>query len=81
MDPTMKREVVEGFLKSLDEGKVDYRFVQYAGAVHAFTNPDSDENAVKNGMQGMIGYSPSADRRSWEDMNAFFAEIFAPAKS
>jgi len=31
-------------------------------------------------MKGFIGYSPSADRRSWQDMQDFFAEIFAPAK-
>jgi hypothetical protein len=31
-------------------------------------------------MKGFIAYSPSADRRSWEDMKAFFAEIFAPAR-
>lgn len=74
-DPSMKREQIDGFLKSLDDGKVDYRFVQYAGALHAFTNPDADAVAAKNGLQGFIGYSPSADRRSWEDMKAFFNEI------
>jgi hypothetical protein len=31
-------------------------------------------------MKGFIGYSPSADHRSWEDMKAFFGEIFAPGK-
>jgi hypothetical protein len=31
-------------------------------------------------MKGFVAYSPSADRRSWEAMNAFFAEIFAPSK-
>ena len=36
--------------------------------------------AAKTGMQGFIGYSPSADHRSWADMQAFFAEVFAPAK-
>ena len=69
MDPTMKREVVEGFLKSLDDGKVDYRFVQYAGAVHAFTNPDSDANAVANGLQA-VSYThlDVYKRQTWESV-------------
>jgi dienelactone hydrolase len=79
-DPSMKREQIEAYLKSLDDGKLDYQFIQYAGALHAFTNPDADAMAALNGLQGFIGYSPSADHRSWADMQAFFAEIFAPAK-
>jgi dienelactone hydrolase len=79
LDPGQKRSEIDAFLKSLDDGKVDYRFVQYAGAYHAFTNPESDENVKKfPSMQGFIAYSPSADQRSWADMKAFFDEIFAP---
>ena len=81
LDPSLKREDIDAYVKSLDDGKVDYRFVQYAGALHAFTNPDADAIAAANpGMKGFIGYSPSADRRSWADMRVFFDEIFAPAK-
>jgi dienelactone hydrolase len=79
-DPSMTREQIEAFLKSMNDGKVDYEFVQYAGALHAFTNPDADALAAENGMQGFIGYSPSADHRSWEDMKVFFAELFAPKR-
>ena len=28
-------------------------------------------------MKGFIGYSPSADHRSWADMKVFFHEIFS----
>ena len=81
LDPSLKREDIDAYVKSLDDGKVDYRFVQYAGALHAFTNPDADAIATANpGMKGFIVYSPSADRRSWADMRVFFDEIFAPAK-
>ena len=80
-DPSMKRDEIEAYLKSLDDGKVDYEFLQYAGALHAFTNPESDANAEKfPQMKGFIGYSPAADSRSWEDMKVFFNEIFAPAR-
>jgi len=81
LDPATKQEQIDAFLKSLNDGKVDYKFVEYAGALHAFTNPGADAKAEKfPGMKGFIGYSPSADRRSWADMNAFFSEIFAPSR-
>ena len=81
LDPSMKQEQIDAYLKSLNDGKLDYRFVIYAGAYHAFTNPESDANVVKfPAMKGFIAYSPSADRRSWQDMQDFFGEIFAPAK-
>jgi dienelactone hydrolase len=77
LDPSMKRPEIDAYLKSLDDAKIDYEFIQYAGAYHAFTNPDSDANAEKNpGMKGFIAYSPSADHRSWADMQVFFNEIF-----
>jgi len=77
LDPSAKPEEITAYLKSLNDAKVDYRFVQYAGALHAFTNPEADAKvAAFPGLKGFIGYSPSADRRSWEDMKSFFGEIF-----
>jgi dienelactone hydrolase len=82
IDPSIKPDELAAYLKSLNDTKIDYRFVQYAGALHAFTNPGADAIAAANpGMKGFVGYSPSADRRSWEDMKAFFAEIFVAADS
>ena len=77
----MKREAIDAYTKSLDDGKIDYEFVQYAGALHAFTNPDADALSVANGLNGAIGYSASADHRSWADMKVFFSEIFARKKA
>jgi dienelactone hydrolase len=77
LDPSAKPEDITAYLKSMNDAKFDYRFVQYAGALHAFTNPGADAKAAAfPQMKGFIGYSPTADRRSWEDMKAFFAEIF-----
>jgi dienelactone hydrolase len=82
IDPSVKPEQLDAYLKSLNDTKIDYRFVQYAGALHAFTNPGVDAIAQANpGMRGFVGYSPSADRRSWEDMKAFFAELFVSSGS
>jgi len=81
LDPSLKREEIDAYIKSLDDGKVDYEFTQYAGALHAFTNPEADAHAAANpGMKGFVAYSPSADHRSWADMQVFFNEIFAPSK-
>jgi len=78
VDPFTSAEAVAAFKKSLDDGKFDYQFISYAGAVHAFTNPDADKAAAA-GLNG-VGYNAAADRRSWAHMNGFFAEIFAAKK-
>lgn len=79
IDPFTKKEDLDAFKKALDDEKLDYQFVSYAGAIHAFTNPKADEVARKAGVQG-IGYNAAADKRSWQHMRDFFAEIFGPAK-
>ena len=76
LDPSAKPEDITAYLKSMNDAKFDYRFVQYAGALHAFTNPGADaKTEAFPQLKGFIGYSPTADRRSWEDMRSFFAEI------
>src|SRR5450756_1457152 len=40
VDPTVKLEARAALEKSLEDAKIDYQSVDYAGAVHAFTNPD-----------------------------------------
>jgi len=77
VDPFIKPEELAAFSKSMDEGKFDYQFVSYAGAIHAFSNPKADEIAKAAGLVGGVGYHAAADRRSWEHMRSFFAEIFA----
>jgi dienelactone hydrolase len=76
LDPFAKPEDIAAFKKSLDDGKIDYQFIYYSGAVHAFTNPDADKMAAATGLKG-IGYNEAAARRSWQHMLQFFDEIFA----
>jgi dienelactone hydrolase len=76
VDPFIKKEELDAFMKGVNDGKLDYQFVSYAGAIHAFTNPKADEVARSAGLQG-IGYNAAADKRSWQHMQDFFAEIFA----
>jgi dienelactone hydrolase len=55
----------------MDNEKLDFQFIEYSGAVHAFTNPDAD----KFHLDG-IAYNAEAATRSWNQMKIFFGEIF-----
>jgi dienelactone hydrolase len=81
IDPTVKPEAITAFEKALDSAHVDYQFINYAGALHAFTNPDATAIAQKNNMTGVIGYNETAARRSWAQMKTFFDEIFTTKSS
>jgi dienelactone hydrolase len=74
IDPFASKESIDAFTKSMNDGKFDYQFISYAGAVHAFTNPKADELAAANGLKG-IAYNAAADQRSWVHMLAFFKEV------
>lgn len=76
IDPNVKPEAIANYLKALDSAHVDYQFVNYSGALHAFTNPEATKNAERNGMVGILGYNETAARRSWAQMKMFFDEIF-----
>ena len=70
-DPHVPPEQVAAFQQEMRQAKVDWEMVYYGGAVHAFTNPDSGNDPSKG-----VAYNAEADRRSWEEMKLFFAEIF-----
>lgn len=59
-----------GFKKEMDEAKVDYKVIEYKGAVHGFTNPDN-----KGTVPG-LKYNAKADKASWKAMKEFFGKIF-----
>jgi dienelactone hydrolase len=78
VDPFVKPEEIEAFMKSMNEGKFDYQFISYAGAVHAFSNPGADAIAQATGLP--IAYNAAADKRSWSHMRTFFREILPVKK-
>ncbi len=65
---------VEAFKKEMIAAGAHFRIVEYPGATHAFTNPESDNNARKFNMP--IAYNAEADKKSWQEMQAFLQEIF-----
>jgi len=70
-DPYQKPEDLAAFEKQLREEKADYTLVFYGGAVHSFTEKEAD-GTVNKGAK----YDATADRRSWEAMKSFLAEVF-----
>jgi dienelactone hydrolase len=71
-DSFIKEETIKEFKGALDNGKVDYKFEAYPGAVHSFTV----EGAEKKGLKG-IAYNKAADEKSWASMQSLFKEVFA----
>ena len=53
------------------KGNVDWQFTSYSNAVHSFTNKTAGTDNSKG-----AAYNEKADKRSWEAMKLFFAEIF-----
>jgi dienelactone hydrolase len=76
IDPMVKPEDVTAFMKALDSAHVDYQFINYSEALHAFSNPGATKLAEENNMTAMVGYNEAAARRSWAHMKLFFDELF-----
>lgn len=70
-DPFVPAAELAGFEEEMRKGGVDWQLVSYGGAVHAFT----DDRAGNDNAKG-AAYNAKADRRSWEAMKAFLAELF-----
>lgn len=71
-DPNVPPPQVAAFQQEMRLAKANWEMVYYGGAVHSFTNPDSGDDPTKG-----AAYNAQADRRSWEEMKLFFAEVFA----
>lgn len=70
-DPFVPAADLAAFENEMRQAHVDWQLIKYGGAVHSFT----DRDAGSNNLAG-AAYNEAADRRSWEHMKLFFAEIF-----
>lgn len=68
---------ISNLKKEMKDAGVDFSFVNYPGAKHAFTSPDADRLGRENGMD--IAYNEAADKDSWQKMQAFFQRLFGKA--
>ncbi len=71
VDPYVPDAQVAAFKDEMEEAGADWQIHAYGGAVHSFTQKQAGDDP----SQG-AAYDAKADRRSWEAMKTFFAEIF-----
>jgi dienelactone hydrolase len=70
-DSFVPPEQVEQFRKEMAGANADAQVISYPDAHHSFTNPHADDHHIDN-----IKYNEAADKKSWEDMKAFFNRVF-----
>lgn len=73
-DPMVTEQQIEVFHQEMSAAGVDYRFVNYPGAKHAFTNPDADTYGQRFGMP--LAYHAEADAQSWAELETFLRATF-----
>ena len=74
-DALVPQDSVTALKAEMQAAGADLRLISYPGALHGFTNPEADANGEKYGLP--LAYSEDTDHRSWQEMQAFFKEIFA----
>jgi dienelactone hydrolase len=70
-DPFNPPDALTAYVKAMNATTIDWQMIIYGNTRHSFTNPDAD----KHGMDA-LAYNPTSDRRSWQQMNLFFNELF-----
>ena len=73
-DQFVPQAQVDQFKKQMDSVGASYTFKAYAGATHAFSNPQATEIGKKFNLP--IAYNAAADTASWSEMKSFFGKIF-----
>jgi dienelactone hydrolase len=73
-DKFISAEDVRKFKEEMKAAKADMTFINYAGSLHAFTNPDATKNGKKYNIP--IAYNAPADKKSWADMQSFLKKAF-----
>jgi len=73
-DPFVKTEHISQFKQEMQQANLDFKFVSYPGAKHAFTNPEADKFGQKFNIP--LAYHKRADEQSWQEMQKFFVKIF-----
>lgn len=71
VDPYVPDDEVAAFKKEMEDAGVDYTFIAYDNAVHAFTDWNVGEDASTG-----AAYNADADKKSWEDLLAFLKGLF-----
>lgn len=73
-DPFVKAAGIDNFKKEMKAANVDFKFINYPGAKHAFTNPGADKFGKK--FKIPLAYHSNADKKSWSEMKQFLHATF-----
>jgi dienelactone hydrolase len=73
-DKFISPESITALKAEMKAAGADFRFINYPGAIHAFTNPAATEMGKKFNMA--IAYNKNADTKSWEEMKKLFRRTF-----
>lgn len=73
-DPFIPAASIDAFKKEMAAANVDYRYISYPGAVHAFTNPEATEKGKQFNLP--LAYHPEADKQSKAEAAKFFSTVF-----
>jgi dienelactone hydrolase len=69
-DPFVQAKDVQAFEDEMRKAKVDWQFVAYGGAVHAFTQKGAGNDPSKG-----AAYNEKADARSFDELVRFLKEV------
>ena len=73
-DKFVSAEGIKNFKEEMRAAGADFKFINYPGAIHGFTNPAA--TAMGKKFEIPIAYNEKADKKSWRDMQGFFRKVF-----
>lgn len=73
-DKFVTPEQIEAFKQEMKSAWADFQFISYPGAIHSFTNPDTDALGKKFNLP--LAYNADADKKSWLELQKFLDKIF-----
>ncbi|MGH8704875.1 MAG: dienelactone hydrolase family protein [Burkholderiales bacterium] len=73
-DPFNKPEQIDALKKDMEAAKADLKFINYPGAVHAFTNPEATEKGKQFNLP--LAYNAEVDKQSKAEAASFFKSVF-----
>jgi len=73
-DKFISAEDVKTFKNEMKSNDADMKYIDYEGALHAFSNPAATAIGKKYNMP--IAYDEKADKQSWSDMQKFLKSVF-----
>jgi dienelactone hydrolase len=65
---------IKNFEQEMKSAGVDFKFLSYKGALHAFTNPAASDLGKKFNIP--IAYNKIGDKKSWKEMRIFLKKVF-----